>query len=107
MAKISKDDIIKSIQNRVYRNTPLKKYKFPYRKWYVGITSHEDTRFLAHSKPKLWKSYETYTPQIAKDIEKMFIASPYFMKGNSGGVNAPTHVYTYRDYKPRNTKVKA
>ena len=105
MAKVSKDSIIKSIKNRVYRHTPKSKFKFPYRKWYIGITSDEDKRFSAHGKPELWKIWETYNPDIAKDIEKIFQASPYFMKGNTGGVTNPTHVYTYRDYKPRKTKV--
>ena len=102
----SKKNIIKAIKRRVLKYTPYSKYEFPYKRWYCGITSDIDTRFDAHKKPELWKTWKTTTPKVAKDIEKKFQSKPYFMKGNTGGVENPTHVYIYRDYKPRITKIK-
>lgn len=64
-----------------------------YPDWTIGITDDPDRRKREHGNPSRWRHWYGDTEQIARDVEKHFLAKG--MKGDTGGGFTPNYVYIF------------
>ena len=64
-----------------------------YSAWTIGITDDPDRRKGEHGNPPGWRHWYADTEQIARDVEKHFLAKD--MKGDTGGGFSPNYVYIF------------
>lgn len=68
-----------------------------YSVWYIGVTDNPSERKQGHKNNNEdvsnWKQWLADTENIARDVEKYFLARG--MKGDTGGGKDPHYVYIY------------
>jgi hypothetical protein len=68
-----------------------------YKLWTIGITDDPERRRAehdnVHDNTKYWKHWKADTENIARNVEKYFLAKG--MKGSTGGGEHPTYVYIF------------